>query len=143
MNVAHAQINVFFVISLNSYFSNSYGEECPILHCSTLHCFFLEYPPKIEYTITVGRYHVVSGICCHHFWRCRQCVHLDLWYQLTKLHFHHHRILKSNLMLYNIFFEAVPFKGAINQWKGYVSIILILWLAFVQWNKLILVNFFT
>lgn len=59
MNIVHAQINVFLAISLNSCFSNSYGEECPILHCSTLHCFFVEYHPKIKWTITVGGYYVV------------------------------------------------------------------------------------
>jgi len=60
MNVALAQINVFLAISLNSCFSNSYREECPILHCSTLHCFFLEYHPKIKRTVTLGLYYVVS-----------------------------------------------------------------------------------
>jgi hypothetical protein len=59
MNIAHAQINVFLAISHNSCFSNYYGEECPILHCSTLHCFFLEYHPKIKLTITIDGYYIV------------------------------------------------------------------------------------
>lgn len=59
MNVARAQINVFLAISLHSCFSNFCGEVCPILHYSALHCFFLEYHPKIKCTITVSGYYIV------------------------------------------------------------------------------------